>query len=301
MRKHGLLIILSVHLGCADMNKPSEPTAAPVTQQPDGNAGDFKDLPKQISNFIGIKLVLIPPGKFMMGSPKDEKGRADDEGQRQVEINWSFYMGVFEVTQEEYTKVVGKNPSFYSATGTGKDQVAGMDTSRFPVDKVSWNDATAFCKKLSEMKAEKEAKRSYRLPTEAEWEYSCRGGAKQHTAFHFGNTLTSGQANCKTDYPGNTQLKEYQERTMAVGSFPANGFGLHDMHGNVWEWCADLRDPSQKIDPGLDPMGWGGSRVVRGGAFALEGKECRTAHRYSNSQGVDHIFSGFRVVCFVGK
>ena len=137
--------------------------------------------PKEITNSIGMKLVLIPAGKFLMGSPKDEKERWPDEEQHEVSITKPFYLGVYVVTQAEYEKVMGNNPSYFSAKGDGKDSVKDMDTGQFPVEAVSWDDAVAFCKKLSELPEEKKAGRVYRLPTEAEWEYACRAGTK--TAF----------------------------------------------------------------------------------------------------------------------
>lgn len=144
-----------------------------------------------ITNSIGMKLAWIPPGKFLMGSPATEEGRSSDEGpQHEVEITRGFYMGVFPVTQEEYQKVMKANPSWFSSTGRGKDRVAGMDTGQFPVETVSWDDAVEFCRRLKEMDG-----KYYVLPTEAQWEYACRGGAKQHQAYYFGNSLTPRQAN----------------------------------------------------------------------------------------------------------
>ena len=112
--------------------------------------------PQEVTNSIGMKLVLIPAGKFMMGSPKDEKDREQDEDQHEVEITKDFYLGVYTVTQAEYEKVMGNNPSRFSAKGDGKDKVKDMDTSRFPVENVSWDDAVVFCKKLSELAEENE-------------------------------------------------------------------------------------------------------------------------------------------------
>ena len=134
-----------------------------------------------------------------MGSPRVEAGRLDDEEQHEVEITRPFYMGMYTVTQAEYEEVMGQNPSYFSATGDGKDKVAGMDTRQFPVEMVTWNDAVEFCRKLSQLPAEQQAGRVYRLPTEAEWEYSCRAGTT--TPFHFGNSLSSNQANTDGLHP----------------------------------------------------------------------------------------------------
>ena len=146
---------------------------------------------RSMTNSIGMRLMYIPEGRFTMGSPVSEVNRSADEGhQRIVKIPAEFYMGVYEVTQEEYRAVLGKNPSWFSPTGKGKAQVAGLDTGRFPVESVDWFDAVLFCNKLGERPGEKG--RTYRLPTEAEWEYACRAGTR--TATHFGDKLSSLQA-----------------------------------------------------------------------------------------------------------
>jgi formylglycine-generating enzyme required for sulfatase activity len=179
-----------------------------------------------------MKLVLIPAGKFKMGSPANEESRSEDEEQHEVEITQPFYMGAYEVTQEQYEKVMRHNPSrFNKANGGGPTH---------PVENVSWEDATEFCKKLSALEKEQAAKRLYGLPTEAQWEYACRGGARESTPFHFGRSLSSTQANFNGDYPYEGAPKgQYLVKTASVGSYKPNDFGLYDMHGNVWEWCAD--------------------------------------------------------------
>ena len=228
-----------------------------------------KGWPKEIDNSIGMKLVRIPTGKFTMGSPNGEKNRSEDEEQHEVEITKEFWLGIHEVTQKEFKAVMGYNPSYFSKDGEGKTGVTYItkpaggkdkvpaDTSGFPVENVSHEEAEEFCKKLTA----KEAKsgRKYRLPTEAEWEYACRGGAASSTPFHFGDTLSSSQANFNGNYPyGGADKGEYL-RTCKVGSYKKNGFGLYDMHGNVWEWCADWysKDYYSK-SPAKDPPGPGG-------------------------------------------
>jgi formylglycine-generating enzyme required for sulfatase activity len=189
---------------------------------------------RPITNSIGMKLVFIPAGKFTMGSPNDEANRSADEQQHEVAITREFYLGVYEVTQEEYETVMGQNPSWFCAGGDGKERVAGLDTRRFPVENVSWEDAVEFCRKLSARAAETKAGRAYRLPTEAEWEYACRGGARSSEPFHFGAALSSTQANFDGNLPyGGAAKGPYMGRTCRVGSYQPNGFGLYDLHGEL--------------------------------------------------------------------
>jgi formylglycine-generating enzyme required for sulfatase activity len=275
-----------------------------------------KKPPRQIKNSLGMKLVLIPPGKFKMGSPKDEADALANEGpQHEVEITRAFYLGETEVTQAQFKKVMGYNPSYFSTDGKGKegakffdfskpgggkDRVKGMDTDAFPVENVSWQEAQTFLKKLSELPEEKKKGRKYRLPTEAEWEYAARGGAPSYQVFGFGNSLSSQQANFKGNYPyGGAAKGPYLGRTCKVGSYPANGFGLRDMHGNVDEWCQDWygRDYYGK-SPRRDPPGpaKGSDRVVRGGCWSSHaGLFCRSASRNDCSPAVRTHVLGFRV------
>ena len=253
--------------------------------------------PKEITNSIGMKLVLIPAGKFLMGSPKDEKDRRDDEEQHEVSITKPFYLGVYVVTQAEYEKVMGNNPSYFSTKGAGKDKVKDMDTGQFPVETVSWDDAVAFCKKLSELPEEKKAGRVYRLPTEAEWEYACRAGTK--TPFHYGDSLSSKQANFDGNFPyGGGDKGPCLVRTAKVGTYAPNAFGLYDMHGNVWEWCQDWYDADYyKNSPKEDPPGpaQASGRVVRGGSWGISGRRCRSAFRGGDGPGIRFDDLGFRV------
>jgi uncharacterized protein (TIGR02996 family) len=247
----------------------------------------------ELVNSIGMRLALIPTGIFRMGSPEDEEGRSADEGPlHEVEITRPFYMGVFPVTQAQWCAVMeswwhaltGNNPSHFSASGTGKDKVRGMNTDDFPVECVSWEDVTTFLKKLSALKREREEGREYRLPTEAEWEYACRGGACSSAPFHHGDSLSSTQANFAGYDPyGGADKGPYLERTCKVGSFRPNAFGLHDMHGNVCELCSDWYDAENLL--------W----VIRSGSWRSNGRGCRSAHRrgsWANSRRTD---VGFRV------
>ena len=266
-----------------------------VTMEGKSVALGTPDVPKKgdtITNSIGMKLVYIPVGKFRMGSPQDEAGRRDDEGpEHDVEIAKGFYMGVYEVTQGEYEKVMGSNPSQFAATGNLKERVKGMDTSRFPVEWVSRDDAVKFCERLSTLEGEKSATRVYRLAREAEWEYACRGGATSKTTFYHGKSLSSDQANY-----GESRLN----RTREVGSYKPNGFGLYDMQGNVGEWCADWYDKEYySKSPVKDPPGpaSGIFGVSRGGCWQLSVGYCRSADRHGLCQpSARYETLGFRVV-----
>ena len=211
-----------------DVAAPSSSAVTPVKAE-NAEAGAPKTKPvspgsepnvpggMEATNSIGMKLRLIPAGEFMMGSPGTESGREDDETQHRVSITKPFYLGVTEVTQEQYQKVMGTNPSYFKGPQN-------------PVETVSWADAVEFCRKLSAMPAEKTAGHVYRLPTEAEWEYACRAGTT--TAYSFGD-----DASRLGDYGwfgGNSDSKTHQ-----VGEKKPNAWGLYDMHGGVYEWCQD--------------------------------------------------------------
>ncbi|MCY2987641.1 MAG: formylglycine-generating enzyme family protein [Planctomycetota bacterium] len=251
---------------------------------------DGKEGPAELTNSIGMKLRLIPPGKFMMGSPESEAKREGNETQHQVRITRPFYLGVYEVTQEEYERVIGKNPSIFRSG-------SGQDTSRFPVESISWDDAVEFCRELSSLPGERSAGRVYRLPTEAEWEYACR--ARTTTTFHFGSELNGREANCDGNYPYGTSSKgPCLTQPTTVGSYAPNGFGLYDMHGNVWEWCADWFDgKSYGASPMDDPTGptTGSERIRRGGSYSLPAAHCRSALRFWGLPGSRDMFLGFRV------
>jgi uncharacterized protein (TIGR02996 family) len=240
------------------------------------------------TNSIGMKLALVPPGMCLVGSPKSEAGRARDERKRRVEIGRAFFIGVYPVTQREYTMVMGENPAhFNERNGGGPDH---------PVEQVSWKKAVAFCRQLTKRPEEKRARRQYRLPTEAEWEYASRAGTS--SPFHFGESLSSKQANFNGQYPyGDAPKGRYLKRTSKVGRYRPNAFGLYDMHGNVSEWCEDelaIPDRDYTYPKGKD-------RVIRGGSWQDAGWGCRSACRDSFPAADGDYFHGFRVVCVAAE
>jgi formylglycine-generating enzyme required for sulfatase activity len=253
-----------------------------------------------------MRLNLIPAGIFLMGSPEGEQDRADCEALHEVEITRPFYLGVYEVTQAEYETIMTYNPSTFSPQRLGAPR-KGVDTRRLPVERVSWDDAVTFCNKLSELPEEKKARRVYRLPTEAEWEYASRGGSQVSAPFSVAGkpsfTLSSFQSNFDGSLPyGGVQQGRGRIGPTTVGSYPPNGFGLYDMHGNVWEWCADWYwEDYYKHSLRKDPKGpkEGLLRVARGGSFLEAGVMCRSAARYNAPPLWQWVDIGFRVVCEV--
>ena len=253
---------------------------------------------KQLTNGAGMKMALIPAGTFKMGSPDGEPRREQDEGPvRDVEITRPFFLGVFEVTQEEFEKVTGRNPSHF------KD-LEGVDTRRFPADGVSYAMAVEFCRALSEMPEEKKAGRVYRLPTEAEWEYACRAGGSDLMPFYFERprrSASSARANFDGRHPyGGAAKGERLRRPVPVGSYPPNAFGLHDMHGNVWEWCADWYGIPTGV-PEKDPRGpeKGMTRVMRGGSWFNGAEFCRAAYRHRMTPATRTNLFGLRIALTV--
>jgi formylglycine-generating enzyme required for sulfatase activity/tRNA A-37 threonylcarbamoyl transferase component Bud32 len=246
-----------------------------------------------VVNSVGMKFVRILPGKFLMGSPEDEKDRGEDEPLHEVEITRPFYLGVYPVTQAEYGRMMKRNPSWFAKDGSGRDKVRGMDTEAFPVENVSWEDAQEFCRALAALPAEGQAGRAYRLPTEAEWEYACRGPAGTNDPFHFGTALSPEQANYGVNLG----------RPCRVGSYPANAWGLYDLHGNVWEWCQDWYDKDcYRNGPRRDPQGpgEGDRRVLRGGSWNDLGWDCRAAIRSALAPRYRNVNIGFRLVLVPG-
>ncbi|MEE3373200.1 MAG: SUMF1/EgtB/PvdO family nonheme iron enzyme [Planctomycetota bacterium] len=257
-----------------------------------------------VINSVGMELVLIPAGSFQMGTADGATDvRADETPRRKVTITKPFYLGRYEVTQAEYTKIFPTRKSFFCwPDGGGKDRVQQMKTARFPAELVKWVDAVEFCQRLTAQPTEQAAGRTYRLPTEAEWEYACRAGTE--SAFHFGDSLSSTDANFIGTEPfGNAAPGPFLNRTTTVGSYQPNAFGLYDMHGNVWEWCSDWYDRDYyRNAPASDPPGpqAGSRKVIRGGDWYSDGRDCRTAFRYAGLPRGTFYATGMRVVMEYG-
>jgi formylglycine-generating enzyme required for sulfatase activity len=250
-----------------------------------------------LPNDVSLEMVEIPAGSFEMGAPESEKESLDRERpQHEVSLE-KFCMGKYPITQAQWRSV---------ATLPQINQELNPDPSNFngdkrPVEQVSWLDTMEFCRRLSV-----HTKREYRLPSEAEWEYACRAGTT--TPFHFGETITTDYVNYNGNYPyGDAPKGEYREETTDVGSYKAaNAFGLYDMHGNVWEWCADDWHDSYKGAP-KDGSVWIKDnknyeapetlKLLRGGSWNINAQYCRSAFRYSSYARDRNYYFGFRVVC----
>ncbi|MBO1069013.1 MAG: SUMF1/EgtB/PvdO family nonheme iron enzyme [Dolichospermum sp. DEX189] len=239
---------------------------------------------------VTLEMVAIPGGTFIMGSPENEEGRTSVESpQHQVTVP-PFFMGKYPVTQEQWRAVAAlekvnidlkSDPSYFKG-------------DNLPVECVSWNDAQEFCDRLSRM-----ANKTYRLPSEAEWEYACRGGTT--TPFYCGETISTDLANYNGNYTyGQGQKGQYREKTTEVGIFPANPFGLYDMCGNVWEWCEDGWHGNY-INAPTDGSAWTSlssqHKLLRGGSWGNDPAYCRSAYRSNYDLGLNNSPVGFRVVC----
>ncbi|MEY4354739.1 MAG: hypothetical protein RLZZ609_2980 [Cyanobacteriota bacterium] len=283
---------------------PGEAVGPPLIQIPatkgwlvrEGNQWQKKEAPITVPGFleelaegIAITMIQIPAGEFLMGSPESEEGRADDEGpQHRVKLE-SFFLGQTPVTQAQWQVVAGR-PKVETDLKPDPSNLRGANR---PVEQVSWEEAMEFCQRLSQR-----TKREYSLPSEAQWEYACRAGTT--TPFAFGETLTPDLANYDGNFTYNTGPKgTYREEMSAVGSFPANAWGLQDMHGNVWEWCLDRWHDSYNGAP-IDGTPWGstgdqGARLLRGGSWYNGPGFCRSAYRNRRDR-FNNI--GFRLLCY---
>jgi sulfatase modifying factor 1 len=223
---------------------------------------------------LSLEMLWVKPGTFEMGSPTTEAGRGSNEAEHNVTLTKGFYLGQYEVTQTQWEKVMGDNPSHFKGANR-------------PVEKVSWTEVTSFCEKLTEMESEAgrlPAGMAYQLPTEAQWEYACRAGTR--SAYSFGENLTSRQAN----------IDEVVDETTPVGNYPANPWGFHDMHGNVLEWCADWYGdyPSGVVRDPVGPAD-GSYRVLRGGSWRNTANYARSANRYRYGPADSDLNLGFRL------
>ncbi len=288
---------------------PPAPAVAPFSEQQARRHQDawaeHLGKPREITNSIGMKLVLIPPGEFQMGSPDTEENRESDEGQHRVRITKPFYLGLHEVTVGQFGRFVSARSYQTEAERDGKGGYGVTSdgswerkpeytwrnpgfpqTDDHPVVNVSWNDAVAFCEWLSGQE-----KREYRLPTESEWEYACRAGttARYHHGDDaeglaaVGNVADAAAKKKFSNWDLAISTNDGYVYTAPVGRFKANGFGLYDMRGNVFEWCADWYDEKYYANsPVDDPHGpaSGSNRMFRGGGWSSIAGDCRSANRF---------------------
>jgi len=294
-RPRRVVLLLGTLLGCQPVAPPSLPPAsAALPARTDAFVGTEPGDPRRV---LGVELCWCPPGQFLMGSPPDEAERRPGEDQIQVTLSHGFWIGKHEVTQGEWQRVVGAFPGKLTA-GAG---------DAFPVYAINFAEAETFCAWLTgQARAAGELPTAweFRLPTEAQWEYACRAGTT--TATSFGDSLSSVQANFQGKPYRTAAISPSLQRAAPVGNYPANAWGLHDVHGNVFEWCRDWYHAA--LPGGVDPDLYSAktsalvnrtgdvSRVRRGGCWADEGWPCRSAFRvrFEPERRSDHI--GFRVV-----
>ena len=230
-----------------------------------------KTLPKS-----GIVLRFIPAGTFLMGSPKTEKERMEDETQHKVTLTNAFYIGKYEVTQGQWKTVMGSNPSCFTNSGDNA-----------PVEMVSWHDCTNFMRKLAALEGMQEG--LFRLPTEAEWEYACRAGTT--TAFCYGDDLDTSMAT----FIGKNESRRKTVPTVPVGKFKPNALGLYDMHGNVLEWCENWYYYYKGHETNPTGPATGACRVLRGGSWDEGADDLRSALRANDDMDSKLNSYGFRL------
>jgi formylglycine-generating enzyme required for sulfatase activity len=262
-------------------NDPCSLVGRKVSLPTHHHLGKAKYITLDLGKNITMDLMGIPGDKFLMGSPENEAERGIDESPQHLVTIRPFLLGKYPITQAQWQAVMGNNPSRF----------VGGHSGRKPVEKVSWFDCQEFCQRLSELVG-----RKFRLPTEAEWEYACRG--KTTTPFHFGKTITTDFANYNGEHTyGGAREGEYRHQTTEVGSFSPNCFGLYDMHGNVAEWCADVWQDSYNHAP--DNENLKAPRVLRGGSWIHLPGCCRSAHRLNSSPNSKSDAFGFRIASSV--
>ncbi|MDF5731970.1 MAG: SUMF1/EgtB/PvdO family nonheme iron enzyme, partial [Rhizonema sp. PD38] len=251
---------------------------------------DAQYFTENLGNNVTLEMVAIPGGKFLMGSPSTEAERFDYESPQHEVTVPPFFMSKYPVTQVQW-RIVAALPQVKRKLEPDPSCFKG---DNLPVEQISWYEVVEFCDRLSEHTG-----KNFRLPSEAEWEYACRAGTT--TPFHFGQTITPKLANYNGNYTyGSVPEGEYREQTTPVGSFNvANAFGLYDMHGNVWEWCADHSHDNYEGSP-TDGSAWiepddNQRRVLRGGSWNFYPWVCRSASRYISYPDLMYKFCGFRV------
>lgn len=253
--------------------------------------GAVRQFSEDLGNSVKLEMLPIPAGEFMMGSPETEEGRLDRESPPHPVKVSAFHMGKFPITQAQWT-AIAKTKQIKCRLEPDPSHFKGGD---LPVEQVSWDDAIEFCDRLS-----RETGKRYSLPSEAQWEYACRAGTT--TPFHFGETIDASIANYDGNYTyGSGKEGEYRSKTTPVGHFKtsANEFGLYDMHGNVWEWCADCWHENYEGAPD-DGSVWNasddsGSKVLRDGSWYDNPWFCRSAFRYYGTSDCRSRLIGFRV------
>ncbi|ERN41728.1 hypothetical protein KR51_00015740 [Rubidibacter lacunae KORDI 51-2] len=251
--------------------------------------------PEQLRDGLNLDMIEVPGGTFVMGSPENEPERESDEGpQHEVKVP-PFFLGRYPVTQAQWQFVATELPQVKIELDPDPSEFKGSDR---PVEQVTWYEAVEFCDRLAARTG-----RPYRLPSEAEWEYACR--ARTKTPFYFGKTISTELANYDGNYTyHNGPEGEYRQETTPVGHFGiANGFGLSDMHGNVYEWCQDhWHDRYEEGVVPLDGSAWedrgeGAERIIRGGSWLDDPRGCRSAYRFYFNPGVRDSDLGLRVAC----
>jgi formylglycine-generating enzyme required for sulfatase activity len=288
MRAHilvSLFVLLAVNCGRENTPVTTEgktsllkdtPVTTPGQSSPTLETITLETLTLDLGRGVKMELVRIPAGEFLMGSPEDEGTRDVDEGpHHRVRISKPFYMGKYEVTQAQWKAVMGENPSGIQGSGD------------LPVEQVSWYDSVDFC-----WNASRKTGKYIRLPSEAEWEYACRAGST--TAYSFG-----GSPDPLSQYAW--YIDNSDPKTHPMGQKKPNRWGLYDMHGNVWEWCADWYGESYyATSPASDPRGAASDefRVVRGGSWLSRGRDCRSANRYWYMPDDRKHYIGFRVAAW---
>ena len=264
-----------------------------VTWRIDKRSLQVQGYRERLAEGVELTMVQIPAGSFLMGSPSEEPERYDDEGpQHQVQLQ-GFFMGQTPITQAQWQVVAG----WQKLQRDLNSDPASFKGPNRPVERVNWEDAIEFCNRLSQRTG-----RHYSLPSEAQWEYACR--AATTTPFHFGETINSELANYDaTDAYGDGPKGLYRRETTDVATFPANPWGLHDMHGNVWEWCQDQWHTSYNGAP-QDGSAWvdqdvnnDKQRLLRGGSWSFDPGFCRSAYRLRDRPDYAYYDVGFRVVC----